>query len=191
MPSEKVQATDVVAMAVAGGANVAEVVRAPGAAYDLVCWRNGPNGPEQVWSQHIAHNVVVDQGKGQLFNRAFGFQTASTFGPYLALHSATTASNHVWSNISASQVVSYGANVPAFTFATSYTNGSATATASYGFTASTQTVSGCAMLWHTTNTLSTNAATAGIAMYNNAQFGASQQVQNGNTISVSGTFSFA
>jgi len=190
--NEKAKATDKFAMAMAGGNNVGEVIAAPSAAYDLVCWMPGPGGvPVQVWSQHVPRNVVVDQGKGQLFNRAFGFQTASTFGPYLALHSATTASNHVWSNISASQVVSYGANVPQFSFATTYSNGSATATASFGFTASTQTISGCAILWHTTNTLSTNAATAGIAMYNNAQFGASQQVQNGNTISVSGTLSFA
>lgn len=162
-------------------------VAAPTMAADLECW--GPDG--RVWRAHIPKNVVVDQGKGVLLNRAFGFGTASTFGPYGALLSATTASNQVWSNVSASQVGSYGANVPQFAFASTYTNGSATASGSYGFTAGTQTVSGLALLWHTTNTLSTNAATAGIAMYNHGLFGASQQVQVNNTVSVSVTLSFA
>ena len=168
-----------------------EKIKAPALAVHMVCYEpDGSGGARSVWAQRFS-NVVVDQGKGQLLNRAFGFQTASTFGPYLALHSATSASNQVWSNISASQVVSYGNNIPSFTFGTAYTNGSATATASYAFNASTQTLSGVAMLWYTTNTMSTNAATAGIAMYNNGQFGASQLVQNGNTITVSGTLSIA
>jgi hypothetical protein len=167
-----------------------EKIGAPVLVMDVECWEpDGNGGIRKVW-RTAGKNVVLDQGKGQLFNRAFGFQTASTFGPYLFLHSATTASNQVWSNVSASQVGSYGNNVPQFSFASTYTNGSATATASYGFTAGTQTVSGAAIAWHTTNTLSTNAATAGIALYNMGQFAASQQVQNGNTISVSGTLSF-
>lgn len=166
-----------------------EIVRAPEMAADVDCWApDGKGGVSLVWRAHIPHNVVVEQGRGQLLNRALGFQTASTFGPYLALLSATTASNQVWSNISASQVGSYGANVPQMSFATTYTNGTATGTVSYGFTAGTQTISGAALLWHTTNTLSTNAATAGVAMYNHGLFAASQQVQANNTISVSATF---
>lgn len=168
-----------------------ENIKAPTLRVDVACYEpDGQGGARLVWKNY-GDNVVVDQGKGQLFCRAFGFQTASTFGPYLALHSATSASNHVWSNISASQVVSYGNNIPAFTFGTTWSNGSATATASYGFTASTQTLSGVAMLWYTTNTMSTNAATADVKMYNNGQFAASQLVQNGNTISVTGTLNFA
>lgn len=158
---------------------------------DLVCYEPDGNGGVRVVWKCPAKNVVVNQGKGQIINRALGFQTASTFGPYLAAHSASSASDQVWSNISASQVVSYGNNVPQLSFATTHSNGLATGTASFGFTASTQTLSGFALLWHTTNTLSTNAATAGIAMLNNMQLAASQTVQSNNTITVSATVSFA
>lgn len=130
-------------------------------------------------------NVVVDQGKAALLNRVFGGGTASSVGAFMQLHSATTASNHVWSNISASQVASYGNNVPLVTFATTYTNGLATQTASYAFTAGTQTVSGAALQFYTTNTMSTNAATAGILHYAEGLFAASRIVQNGDSLSVS------
>lgn len=169
-----------------------ETIKAPTMAADVECWgRNDGGELVRVWKAHIPKNVVVDQGKGQLFNRAFGFQTASTFGPYMHLLSATTASNQVWSNVSASRLGSYGANVPQMSFATTYTNGVATGTCSFGFSAGTQTISGAALVWHTTNTLSTGAVAAGVAMYNHGLFAASQQVQAANTVSVSATFSFA
>lgn len=164
------------------------IVGAPFHALAVECHRPASNGPG--WTDSY-RNVVVDQGKGQLLNRMFGGGTASSFGAFLQLHSATTASNHVWSNISASQVASYGANVPLVTFATTYTNGLATQTASYNFTAGTQTVSGGALQFYTTNTLSTNAATAGILHYAEGLFAASRIVQNGDSLSVSMSVSYA
>lgn len=152
------------------------------------CW--GP-GSVRKWVDGYTHNVVVNQGKGHLLNQVFGGATASSVGAFLQLHSATTASNDVWSNISASQVASYGANVPLVTFATTYTNGLATGTASYGFTAGTQTLSGGAIQFYTTNTLSTNAATAGILHYAEGQFAASRIVQQNDTLSVSISVSYA
>lgn len=147
---------------------------------------------QRIWLDGYTHNVVVNQGKGQLLNRMFGGGTASSVGAFLQLHSATTASNDVWSNISASQVASYGANVPLITFASTYTAGSASGTASYNFTAGTQTVSGGAIQFYTTNTMSTNAATAGILHYAEGQFvGGSRQVQNGDTLNCSITVSYA
>lgn len=155
-------------------------------------WRSSPYGPVRVWVDGYTHNVVVDQGKGQLLNRMFGGGTASSVGAFLQLHSATTASNHVWSNISASQVASYGANVPLITFASTYTVGSASGTQSYAFTAGTQTISGGALQFYTTNTMSTNAATAGILHYAEGNFvGGSRQAQNGDSLSVSVTVSYA
>jgi len=161
---------------------------APFHALRVECHR--PAG-QQGWTDGYTHNVVVDQGKGFLLNRVFGGGTASSVGAFLQLHSATTASNHVWSNISASQVASYGANVPLVSFATSYTNGLATQTASYAFTAGTQTVSGAALQFYTTNTMSTNAATAGILHYAEGLFAASRQVLNGDSLSVSLSVSYA
>jgi hypothetical protein len=139
----------------------------------------------------LPHNVVVDQGKGHLLNGRFGGLTKSSAGIFLQLHSATTASNHVWSNISGSQVASYGNNLPLITFATTYTAGLATATCSYGFTAGTQTVSGACVQFYTTNTMSTSAATADILHYSEGQFAASRQVQANDTLNVSVSVSFA
>lgn len=152
------------------------------------CHRPASNGPG--WTDGYK-NVVVDQGKGFLLNRVFGGDTKSSIGAYLQLHSATTASNHVWSNISASQVASYGANVPLVTFATTATNGLATQTASYAFTAGTQTVSGGALQFYTTNTMSTNAATANVLHYAEGQFANSRQVLNGDSLSVTMSVSYA
>lgn len=161
---------------------------APFHAIDVRCYDS--NGSER-WRDGYRHNVVVNQGKAHILNQVFGGATASSVGAFLQLHSATTASNHVWSDISGSQVASYGANVPLVTFATTYTNGLATQTASYGFTAGTQTVSGAAIQFYTTNTLSTNAATAGVLHYAEGQFAASRQVQNGDNLSVSLSVSYA
>jgi hypothetical protein len=191
MGTEKAQAVDVYGVAMAAGGNVAEAVGAPRFFGDFVCWENGPNGePRVAWAEKFA-NVVVDQGKGYIINRVFGSQAVSTQGALLFLHSATTASNNVWSNISASQVVSYGASIPAITFASSYTAGSASASASYGFTASTQTVSGAGILFYTSASGGTNLATVDAKMYAYGLFAASQQVQNGNSLSVSLTLSYA
>lgn len=169
-----------------------EFVKAPEMAYALACYEpDGKGGVREVWNA-TGHNVVVNQGKGQLINRAFGFQTASTFGPFLAAHSASTASNHVWGDISASSLGSYGTAVPPITFGTAATVGSASASASYAFTAGTQTLSGFAMLWHTASTLAVAnlSSTGGLAMYNNGSVAAQQIVAN-NTISVTVTLSMA
>lgn len=163
------------------------VVGAPFHAIRAECW----NSAGLKWADGYTHNVVVDQGKGWLLNRVFGGDTKSSVGAYLQLHSATTASNHVWSNISASQVANYGANVPLVTFATTYTNGLATQTASYGFTAGTQTISGCALQFYTTNTMSTNAATANVLHYAEGLFANSRQAFNGDTLNVTLSVSYA
>lgn len=161
---------------------------APFHAVAAECW--GAEGQLR-WRDGYTHNVVVNQGKAHILNQVFGGGTASSVGAFLQLHSATTASNHVWSDISGSQVASYGANVPLVTFATTYTNGLATQTATYGFTAGPQTVSGAAIQFYTTNTMSTNAATAAILHYAEGQFAASRQVQNGDNLSVSVSVSYA
>lgn len=187
MSKEKAGANDMVAAQVHGPAEQVAVI----GKFDAACWEKDDAGNlRQVWKE-TGHNVVVNQGRGALFNKAMGFQTASSFGMYALPHSATTGSNNVWSDISASRVISYGNDVPKITFATTYASGSATGTCSYGFTASTQTVSGIALAWYTANTMSSNAAAADILLYNQGQFGASQQVQSGNTLSVSVTLSLA
>jgi hypothetical protein len=170
---------------------VQEYIKAPTAIMAADCWEpDGAGGKRKAWSV-AGCNVVVDQGKGQLFNRAFGMQTASTGGPFLVLHSAATASNNAWQNISASQVASYGASAPVISFATTYAAGLATGSASYAFSAGTQTVSGAAILWYTSAAMGTNAATGDVKMYNQGLFAASQQVQADNTVSVSVSLSFA
>lgn len=148
-------------------------------------------GPEGVRWRDGYHNVVVNQGKQHIINRLFGSKTANTAGVFLHLHSATTASNHAWSDISASRVVSYGDNVPLLTFASSYTDNSASASCSYGFTAGTQTVSGGAVVFYTTNTMSTNAATADMLEYSEGHFAASRQIVSGDTLNVTVTVSYA
>ena len=188
----KAKACDMIEPGVASPHGVHAVCEAPWFAARGDLWRPTPDGivtiPDFV---SIDHNVVVDQGKGHVLNRAFGGYTKSSAGIFLQLHSATTASNHVWSNISGSQVASYGNNVPLITFATTYTAGLATATASYGFAAGTQTVSGAAVQFYTTNTMSTNAATADILHYSEGQFAASRQVQANDTLNVTLSVSFA
>lgn len=163
------------------------IVGAPFHALRVECHQ--PNGPG--WTDGYPGNVVVNQGKGDLLNRFFGGITKSTVGAFIPLHSATTASNDVWSNISASQVASYGNNLPFVTFATTYTAGLATQTFSYAFNAGTQTLSGAAVLMYTTNTCSTNAATSDIRLYAEGQFAASRIVQNGDSLSCTVSVSYA
>jgi len=190
MSNEKARPGEQAAVGVAGGEAEPAWVPAPRFFADFECMRPGPAGPFMAWAEPYK-NVVVDQGKANILNRMLGCTGAYTAFAFLGLHSATTASNHVWSNISASQVVSYGANVPLITFASTYTVASASATASYGFTAGTQTVSGAVVLFHTTNTMSTNAATANILEYSEGQFAASRQVQLNDTLNVTLTVSYA
>jgi hypothetical protein len=187
MSGENVKLGDKQAAAIVAGGNNAFVMEAPWFSMDFEC-----HGPEGVrWRDAMTHNVVVDQGKGYLINRAFGSITATTAGAVLALHSATTASNNVWSNISASQVISYGASCPAITFASTHTASPATCTASYAFTASTQTCSGAAVLLYTSASMGTNAATADIKMYAYGTFNASRLVQSADTLSVTVSLNFA
>lgn len=187
MVSEKAKVVDIAAAGMGMGGSNMEVVKAPEMWFEAECynsnglrWRDGPN-----------KNVVLDEGKGQVLNRAFGFGTASTFGMYAALYAATSASNSVWSNVSASQVGGYSAEMPRMTFGSGATAGSTSGSVAYTFTAGTATVSGVMLLWHTTNTCSTNAATAGIKTYNMGQFANSRQVINGDTLNVTATLSFA
>jgi hypothetical protein len=191
MADAKMGMQDVVAagFVAAGGANFGLALPSVHAAME--CWRPGPDGPTVIWRDSFS-NVVVNQGRGHVINVLFGSGTASTKGAFVWLHSATTNSNHVWSDISGSRILSFGNNVPRITFATTYASGSATATCSYSFNASTQTVSGGAILFYTTDTLSTNAATGDILEYSEAHFQAgSRAVQNNDSVSISVTLSNA
>jgi hypothetical protein len=124
----------------------------------------------------VGGNVVVNLGAAHLINVFFGSTRVSTAGCFLNLHSATTASGHLWNSISASQVASYGNNVPLLTFATVATLRSASATAQYIFSAGTQTVSGACVQLYTTNTMSTNAATVDVLQYSEGVFANTRQV---------------
>lgn len=133
-------------------------------------------------------NVVVNQGKGEILNKLFGCTGNYTASVYMGLHSVTTASNHVLSNITASEVGGYATSRPNIAFNSTYTAGSASASASFGFTTSTYTVSGAFLALGTTN--SGTGATAGVE-YSEGNFAASQQVQSGNTLNVTVTVSYA
>jgi hypothetical protein len=175
-----------------------EFIGVPRMAADFVCWAKDNNGNNYVvWEDRIPSNVVVNQGRQHVANRLFASATRSTAGCGLFLHSATLGSGNVWSGISASQVVSYGNSIPAVTFAETWTNASDTGTnslscsASYGFNASTQTVSGCGIVFYTSASMGTNLASADARLYCYGTFtGGSQQVQNGNTLSATLTLSF-
>jgi hypothetical protein len=196
--SEKSGAGDRCGAAIARNNNGAEVVDAPRFVGDFVCWAPNPNGgaPIKVWENRF-ENMVVNQGRMHILNRLFASDTASTAGALLFLHSASLGSGNVWSQISASQVVSYGASIPAVTFATTYKNASDSGVnsmacnASYGFSASTQIVSGAGILFYTSASGGTNLATADARLYCYGTFtNGSQQVQSGNTLSASLTVSF-
>ena len=187
MSAESVKMSDACEAGIVAGGNNAFSMEAPWCKMDVECI--GPEGLK--WTNHMEHNVVVDQGKGLALNNIFGSITASTAGAALFLHSATTASNNVWSNISASQVVSYGASMPAITFASTHVAGLATAVATYGFTASTQTVFGAGILFYTSASMGTNAATVDCKLYAYGAFAASRQVQNLDTLNVTMSVSLA
>lgn len=140
--------------------------------------------------QGTCGNVVVNVGAAHILNRLFGSLTKSTAGVFLQLHSATTASNHVWSDISGSQVASYGNTLPLLTFASNGANRSTSSSCSYGFNAGTQTVSGACVQFYTTNTMSTNAATADILHYSEGLFANSRQVIANDTLNVSVTVTY-
>ena len=121
-----------------------------------------------------------------------GFQTASSFGMYAIPYSATTASDRVYSNFSTAVLSNYGANVPKIAFGSTYVEGSCTGTISYGISAgNAQTISGVALAWYTTDTMSTGALAAGVCLYNMGSFAATQQLQSNNTLSVTVTLSLA
>jgi hypothetical protein len=138
-------------------------------------------------------NVVVTGGRAYLLNRIWFSATASTAGAALQLHSATTASDHAWSNISASRVTGYGNDVPRISLAASTASAAQTMSASYGFnaTATQQTVLGGAILWYTSVSMSTNAATADICEYSEGQFGTTRTVTGNDTLNVTVTVSYA
>ena len=201
MSKEKAACGDNYEMAIAGPPSKnyyegAEIIAAPRMIGEVACYGQGSDGkPEMLWSQGLS-NLVVNQGRALIQNRLFASWT-SYGNAALFLHSAALGSNSVWTNISASQVISYGNNIPIITFATSQTtagdsgHNSISASASYAFTASTQTLSGAGIAFYSTNTMSTNAASADIRLYCYGSFTASQVVQNANTLSATITVSFS
>lgn len=174
-----------------------EVLAVPKFKGDFECWGKDRDGNTVMVWRDSYDNLVVNQGRQHVANRLFASATRSTAGAMLFLHSATLGSGNVWSQISASQVVSYGNSIPAVTFAETWTNASDTGTnslsctASYGFNASTQTVSGAGVIFYTSASAGTNLATADARLYAYGTFaGGSQLVQNGNTLSATVTLSF-
>ena len=156
------------------------------------CWAKDAAGNlSQVWHA-TGKNVVVNQGRGALFNKAMGFQTASSFGMYAIPYSATTGSNMSYADFSTAVLSNYGANVPKIVISTSHASGSCTGTISYGISAgAAQTISGVALAWYTTDTMSTGAVASNVLLYNMGSFAATQQLQSNNTLSVTVTLSLA
>lgn len=168
-----------------------DVIGAPYMAADVDCWEIAEDGTlRKKWSVHCPRNVVQNAGKGALLNKAFGGQTQSSVGLFLVPISAATGSTYGWGDVSASRLGSYESVVPRATFATTYAGGSATGTATYGFSAGTQTLSGFAGLWYTATSLATSnlSATGDLLMYNYGTV-VSQQIAASNTVSVSITLS--
>lgn len=190
---ERVKAVENAGAAVAAGRGDTFDAEAPYIKADAICWRQGENGPVAAWRDGFEHNVVVNQGKGYLLNRVFGSLTSSSAGAFIFLHSAGTGTNSVWANISNSQVISYGANMPVVTFASTHTDGLGSGTVSYNFSASTQTVSGCGLVFYTSASNCATSITAGAAaLYAYGTFTAgSRQVQSGDSLSVTLSVSFA
>jgi hypothetical protein len=177
---ERANVVEMMAAGLVAGGNTEHGAPAPHFVADVVC--HGPRGVE--WQERWA-NVVCDQGRGEALNKLFGCTGAYTASWFMGLHSlGATNQTHRLSNITASELGSYGANRPQITFASTYTTGSATATASYGFTAGTQTLSG-AFVANVQATGGTNGV-----LYSEGNIGASQQVQQNNTLSMTLTLSF-
>jgi hypothetical protein len=127
-----IKAVEQAGAGIAGGNNYSEDVSAPRFTADFECV--GADGLPK-WRTKFK-NVVVDQGKGLLINRAFGFASNSSQVWYMGLHSGTNITNSTMvisgggsQGATASEVGNYGANRPSITFASTYTTGQATATA--------------------------------------------------------------
>lgn len=159
------------------------------------CWAKDAAGNlSQVWHQ-TGKNVVVNQGRAKLFNQAFGGLTSSSFGMFGIPYSATTGSDMVYSNFSTAQLSNYGSvgntgscYVPRASLVTNLSSGTWTGTFSYGFfQGASQAISGVALAWHTTDSMSTGATAAGVCLYNMGSFAATQQLQSNNTLSVTVT----
>jgi hypothetical protein len=191
MAKEMAAAVDNMEMKVAGGDALGVIGK-----LDAACWEQGPNGPVQVWHTP-GKNVVVNVGRANLLNVGVGNgRPASSYGMYGIPHnvstSGTAVTNYVYSDITNSKLSNYGNDNPAFAFGSAWAGGSATATGSFAITSSgAQTISGMALAWHTTNTMSSNAATAGVLLYNIGYFATTQQLNNSNTLSVTVTLSLA
>lgn len=190
---EKGRAGDIGGVAVAGGNGYLELAPGPYMAAAAECWRRGDDGqPYLVWQDGFSHNAVMSGGLVHLVNRFFGSVTNSTAACGLFLHSATVGSNNGWANISTGVVSGHSANMPIVTFAS---NGTAMSqSASFGFTfshAGTQTVSGCGLVFGTTNTIATNVAAASVVLYNYGTFSnGSRAVQSNDTLNVSQTITY-
>ena len=194
MASENAGAGDKYEVQIHGGGNNM-AVDAPAFVGDFECWGKDESGNVvKMWHAPFK-NVVVDQGRALILNRMFASSTYNSQGALLFLHSATTASNRIWGDIAASQVVSYGNSIPAITFSSAGTASNTgtnymTATASYAFNASTQTVSGAGILFYTSASGGTNLASSDVRLYCYGLSAASQLVQNGNTLSATVTVSY-
>jgi hypothetical protein len=130
----------------------------------------------------MAHNVVVTGGKNYLISRVFESTVVSSQAAGLFLHSASTGVSNAWANISASQVVSYGTAIPRVTFS-NYNSGVATGSASYGFTAGPQTVSGAGVIFYSATEMSTALSGTQPLLYAYGTFN-SRQVANSDTLNV-------
>ena len=184
-----IKAVEQGAAGIAGGNGYSEDISAPRFTADFECI--GADGLPK-WRTKFK-NVVVDQGKGLLINRAFGFASNSSQIWYMGLHSGTNTTNSTAvisgagsQGATASEVGNYGANRPSITFGSVYTTGQATATASYGFTAGTQTVSGAFIACGVQGT----GVTAGGYLYSFGGFAASRQVQSNDTLNVTVSLNF-
>lgn len=195
--SEKAQANAKVGAGLKAGVGDVDVVMAPRWGGDFELIRPGEG---VVWREQW-NNAVVQEGKHFIVARVFGrSRTDNTAGIVLALHSCTTTHTQSnWANLSASQVHSYGGSAPGITFGTSMGNNTDaatyTASASYGFSASTQTVSGAAVIMYSSTNMGTTVAggtnNTQALLYSIGNFGASRQVQSGDTLNVTLTVSFA
>lgn len=178
------------AAGIAGGNGISEDINAPKFTADFECI--GPDGLPK-WRTKYA-NIVVNQGKGLLINRAFGAASNISYSYYMGLHSATnvTEPTAVISGTgtigcTASEVGNYATSRPMITFGSAYTSGQATATCSYGFTAGgAQTVQGAFIVCGNS---SVSGTTPGY-LYSIGSFAASRQVQSNDTLNVTVSLNF-
>lgn len=170
-----------------------ESVRAPAFSGEFECV--GPDGVR--WTEKW-HNVVVNAGRAHLANKLFASAAGTTQACFLHIHGIATngtASNHVWSNISGSQVVSYGTALPRMTFASATDATTMSASYAYTFTsnAATQAANGAAVLFYTASTLATSemtGANANVLLYSEGVFGTPRTVNANDTLNVTVNLSF-